>query len=213
MRKATVIWLIILIVFLAGCAVGNKHAYHNVDANIAAAGTTKVAVATHDQRNYVKNRNKQPDFVGLQRGGFGNPFDIKTVSGNALAQDFTEAVCRSLASKGFHTIPVIVNYSETSYTVKADLNKTGANRLIRITLYEWKSDTYTNTALIYHVNLEVFDENGNIIAQSSINGSDDLGGSVMNPPAHAKKVIPVAYKEKIESLLNYKDISEALESK
>jgi hypothetical protein len=48
MKKATVIWLIILIVFLAGCAVGNRHAYHNVDANIAAAGTTRVAVATHD---------------------------------------------------------------------------------------------------------------------------------------------------------------------
>lgn len=211
MRKANVIWLIILIVFLAGCAFGNKHAYHNVDANIVAAGTTKVAVATHDQRNYVKNGDKQPDFVGLQRGGFGNPFDITTMSGNALAQDFTEAVCRSLASKGFHTTPVIVNYSETSYTVKADLKKTGANRLILIMLNEWKSDTYTNTALIYNVNLEVFDENGNTIAQNSITGRDDLGGSFMNPPAHAKKAVPVAFKEKIESLLNYKDISEALE--
>ncbi len=127
MRKANVIWLIILVLFLAGCAFGNKHAYHNVDANISAAGTTKVAVATHDQRNYVKNGDKQPDFVGLQRGGFGNPFDITTASGNALAQDVTETICRSLASKGFHTTPVIVNYSETSYTVKADLKKTGAN--------------------------------------------------------------------------------------
>jgi hypothetical protein len=213
MRKAAVIWLIISIVFFAGCAVGNKHAYHTVDANIAAEGTTKVAVATHDQRSYVKNGNKQPDFVGLQRGGFGNPFDIKTVTGNALAQEFTEAVCRSLASRGFHTTPVIVNYSETSYTVKADLSKTGAKRLILITLYEWKSDTYNNTALIYDVNLEVFDEHGNIIAKNSINGRDDLGGSLMNPPAHAKKVIPIAFKEKIESLLNYKNISETLESK
>ena len=211
MRKATVIWLIILIVFLAGCAVGNKHAYHNVDANIAAAGTSKVAVATHDQRNYVKNRNKQPNFVGLQRGGFGNPFDIKTVSGNALAQDFTEAVCRSLASKGFHTTLVIVDSSETSYTVKADLTKTGANRLILITLYEWKSDTYNNTALIYNASLDVFDENGNTIAKNSISGSDDLGGSVMNPPGHAKNVVPAAFKEKIESLLNFEDISEAIE--
>ena len=211
MRKANVIWLIILVVFLAGCAFGNKHAYHNIDANIAAAGTTKIAVATHDQRNYVKNGDKQPDFVGLQRGGFGNPFDITTVSGNALAQDFTEAVCRSLASKGFHTTPVIVNFSETSYTVKADLKKTGANRLILITLSEWKSDTYNITALIYNVSLDVFDENGNTIAKNSITGSDDLGGSVMNPPGHAKKVVPAAFKEKIESLLNFGDISEAIE--
>lgn len=211
MKKPYVIWLIILIVFLAGCAVGNKHAYHNVNADIAVAGTTNVAVATHDQRNYVKTGDKQPDFVGLSRGGFGNPFDIKTVSGNPLAQDFTEAICRSLASKGFQTTPVIVNYSETSYTVLADLKKAGAYRLILLTLNEWKSDTYTNTALIYNVKLEVFDKNGNPIAQNSVNGRDNLGGSVMNPPAHAKKVIPVAFKEKIESLLNYKDISEALE--
>ena len=211
MKKANVIWLITLIVFLAGCAVGNKHAYHNVDANIAIAGTNKVAVATHDQRNYVITGDKQPDFVGLQRGGFGNPFNITTVSGNALAQDFTEAICRSLSSKGFHTTPVIVNYSETGYTVLADLKKSGASRLIRLTLNEWKSDTYTNTALIYNVKLEIFDENGNSIAQNSINGRDNLGGDFINPPAHAKKAVPVAFKEKIESLLNFKDIADALE--
>jgi len=33
----------------------------------------------------------------------------------------------------------------------------------------------------------------------------------MNPPGHAKKVVPVAFKEKIESLLNFEDISEAIE--
>ncbi len=211
MKNTNVIRLMILLFLLTGCAVGNKHTYNNVNADITMEGNSTVAMATHDQRVYVQNGDKPTDFVGLQRGGFGNPFDINTMSGNALAQDFTETIARSLASKGFQTTPVIVNYSDTADRVKTVLLNTGAQRLLLLTLYEWKSDTYTNTALMYDVSLEVLDENGKTIAQKSISGRDDLGGSALNPPAYAKKAIPVAFKEKIEILLNDSDVSKALE--
>ena len=211
MKNTNGIRLMTVLLLLTGCAVGNKHTYNDVNADISIAGNSTVAMATHDQRSYVQNGDKPADFVGLQRGGFGNPFDITTVSGNSLAQDFTETIARSLASKGFQTTPVIVNYSDTAERVKTILLHTGAQRLMLLTLYEWKSDTYTNTALIYDARLEVFDENGKTIAQKSISGRDDLGGSALNPPAYAKKAIPVAFKEKIEILLNDSDVSKALE--
>jgi len=211
MKTANVIRMIISLLILTGCAAGNKHTYHNVNADISMQGTTTIAVATHDQRVYVQNGNKRSDFVGLQRGGFGNPFDITTVSGNSLAQDFTETMARSLASKGFQTTPVSVNYSDTADRVKTVLVNTGAHRLLVLTLYEWKSDTSTNTALIYDASLEVLSENGKTVAQKSISGRDDLGGSALNPPAYAKKAVPAAFKEKIEILLNDSDISRAME--
>ena len=78
-----------------GCAVGNRHAYHTTVAPLQASGSHTIAVATHDEREYVRSGNKQPDFVGLQRGGYGNPFKVTTESGHALAQDVTDSITAS----------------------------------------------------------------------------------------------------------------------
>ncbi len=41
-------------------------------------GTGKVAVATVDERPYVLNGKNPPTYVGIIRGGFGNPFNRYT---------------------------------------------------------------------------------------------------------------------------------------
>jgi hypothetical protein len=43
-----------------------------------------------------------------------------------------------------------------------------------------------------------------------IKGSDDLKGSFWDPPAHAKEAVPIAFREKIEKLLNSTEIEAAL---
>ena len=68
------LFLPVVAVLLTGCAIGNRYAYQSVVANPQLSGTTAVGVATHDQREYVRSGSKDPQFVGLQRGGYGNPF-------------------------------------------------------------------------------------------------------------------------------------------
>ena len=41
------------------------------------------------------------------------------------------------------------------------------------------------------------------------NGMDNLKGSVMNPAGYAKKIVPRAYRERLERLLNAEQIVEA----
>ena len=212
MKKNGAIWPIIIALLFAGCGAGNTHTYHGANTDIPAAGTYKVAIATYDQRYYVVNGDKPADFVGLRRAKYGIPFDMETASGNPLAQDFTETISRSFAAKGFRATPVIVYSSDTNYkTVKANLKQTGAHRLILLILYEWKSDTFRNTSLTYNVLLEVFDENGRLIAHKRISGNDDLGGRFIKSKVYAKNAVHEAFKEKIELLLNDKNISKALE--
>lgn len=195
-----------LLSLLSACAIGNKHPYHDMLANIQTDGAIAVAVSTHDQREYVIYENKNPTFVGLMRGGYGNPFDIITVSGNPPAEDITKSIILSLNKKGFQAIPVISSYSENRNSVIDRLKEKGADRLLLVTVNEWKSDTYANTALIYNVDANIFDKEGNILGSSTIEGRDNLGGSFMNPPAHAREAVPRAFKEKIEELLNNEDI-------
>jgi hypothetical protein len=195
---------------LTGCAVGNRHAFHDIRLSIAAQGTQKLAVATLDQRPYILNSDKNPSFVGLQRGGFGNPFDINTASGNPLAQDINQTVADALKKRGYSVIEVPVSHSDNLAAVKMRLKGEDAYRILFFTLNEWKSDTYQNTALAYDIQLLVMDDQGRFLAEKRISGKDNLGGSFINPPAHAKAVVPRAFKERIEMLLNDHKIEEAL---
>jgi hypothetical protein len=197
-------------VLLGGCAVGNRHHYQDILADIQYSGDIAVAVGTQDARPYVISGDKGPNFVGLSRGGFGNTFDINTESGQPLADDIGRDISRSLAQKGFKPVIVELAPQDDDATVFNKLAASGAPRLIFMKITEWKSDTYTNTALIYNVDLRVMEESGKILAEKFLEGRDNLKGSVMNPPAHAKKAVPIAFKEKLEELLNDPGVQNAL---
>ncbi len=205
-------YTILLLAYFAlnGCAVGNKHAYHDVDIAFNGKGSSKLAISTIDLRVYVRTSEKSPDFVGLQRGGFGNPFDVTTASGNSLAGDITATVKRALEKQGFEVTSIVASKTDSVSNVVERMGESNAHRLMILILNEWKSDTYTNTALIYNLTLKVMDSEGRVITETTINGRDDLGGDFVNPPSHAKQAVPIAFKAKIEQLLNTKEVLDAL---
>jgi hypothetical protein len=202
--------LLLSVAALCACAVGNKHRYADVVADLPYTGSGKVAVATVDQRPYVLSGNKKPHFVGLSRGGYGNTFSITTVSGRPLADDMTSAVERSLAARGFQGVPVFVSPGETDAAVAEKIRATNAERAVVLTLREWKSDTYQNTALHYDLTLRVLDASGALRAETALSGKDDLGGSFWNPPSHAKSAGPPAFKSKLEQMLADPQVAAAL---
>jgi len=200
----------VLILTLSACAIGNKHSYHDITANLQAQGATAIAVTTHDQRPYIMSGNKRADFVGLQRGGYGQPFNVSTVSGKPLDHDMTQSVVNSLNVRGFQATPVAVSSGDNVHTVVAKLKETMKERLLVLTLKEWKSDTMNSTALIYDVKVMVMDRAGNILGESAVSGRDNLSGNFWNPPEHAREAVPLAFKEKLEELLNSPQIVAAL---
>lgn len=195
---------------LVGCAVGNRHAYHTVLADATVSGSGQIGVATHDQRPYVLSGNKEPQFVGLQRGGYGNPFDVRTGENRPLAEDMTQALANSLKQKGFQPVPITVAHSDNPDRALEKLAQSGAPRGLLLTLREWKSDTFNNTSLIYDVTLRVLDRSGQVMGEKRIQGQDNLGGDFFNPPGHAREAVPRAFKAKLEALLNDESIVRAL---
>lgn len=202
--------LLLLLLPLWGCAMGNQHRYHDVTAELAYAGSGDVAIAVADQRQYVVSGDKGPQFVGLSRGGFGNAFQITTASGKPLADDIAAAIGLSLAAKGFQP-RAIACAPGTGEDAATDLLRTaGAAHGLLVVLREWKSDTYVNTALDYDVTLRVFGASGQRLAEASCSGKDDLGGSAWNPPSHARSAVPKAFRQKLELLLGDAAVAAAL---
>jgi hypothetical protein len=191
---------LVVVVAAAGCAHGNKHGYTAVRPNLAVQGTLPVAVVVQDVRPYILTKEKTPDFVGLQRGGFGNPFDVTTESGRPLADDFSMSIADALARRGYKTMQAKAPAGRVPPDARAVAAESKASRVALVTIHEWKSDTYHNVALIHEVTLRVFDATGAPLATSSVSGRDNLGGSMWNAPDYAKGAVPTAYARKIEAL-------------
>lgn len=194
-------------VLLAACAVGQTHEFSSARPVIQTKGDDEVAVATLDSRPYVLSGDKSVTFVGLQRGGFGNPFEVHTSSGQPMASDLTASIEAALKQNGFEVRKVD---TEPGQSVEDLIDiMTGTSTAILVVVSELKSDTYNNTAFLYDLTLKVFDRNGMLIAESQVDGRDDLGGS-LNPVSHAKSVVPAALQKKLELLLNHRNVAEAL---
>jgi hypothetical protein len=204
MLRAVVVVMLgfVAALLLGGCAVGNRYAYHSVVADPRVSGTAAVAIATHDQREYVRSGDKSPQFVGLQRGGFGNPFDVRTEDDRPLADAMTDALVNTLERRGFRATAVVVAPATSAAEVRQRVAAAGPERSVLLTLHEWKSDAMMNVALTYDVTLVVLDRAGNVLAQKELKGRDDLGGDAWNPPSHARAAVPRAFKAKLEELLD-----------
>jgi hypothetical protein len=202
----------LLILFMQGCAVGNKYNFSNtrVDLQISGSRQVSVAVATLDKREVVVTQECAPTYVGMQRAGFGNPWRVNTESGLPLADDITKTVSESLTEKGFSTQPVQVTFAQTEKEAFQALMEKKSKRSVFILLKKWESDTYMNIGLEYDLRLKVVGADQSILAETAAAEKKTIPGSFWDPPAAAKEQIPIAFKQVLEKLLNDPSVLAAL---
>lgn len=180
---------------LGGCAIGQQYAYDRATIplpRVESAGT--VGLAVHDARPYVVSGNKDPSFVGLMRGGFGNPFDVTTSSGRPLARDMRDVIERAMKSRGLRVTGVDIAPSSGD-GARRTLVASGSDRNVLVTLREWKSDTLLRTELLYDVTVTVLDREGAELASKRLHGADPVG-----PSPHSS--VPEAFARKFETLFD-----------
>jgi hypothetical protein len=188
---------------VTGCAFGVKQQYETAQPNVSAR-SQKLALAVLDHRPYVIDGNKTETFTGLSRGGYGNPFDINTGSGQPLATDMAQALARALTAKGATVTVIPLPPSTTEVQAMAKLAAAGKGVLV--TLIEWKSDTYFTTALHYDLRTIVVDGTGRLLGVHAMQGADNLGGGL-----GARDTGPVtAFNRKMEEVFTAPQVAGAL---
>jgi cobalamin biosynthesis Mg chelatase CobN len=188
---------------LAACASQNYADMPIAMQSVGASGT--IAIAVHDTRPYIANKNKEESFVGLQRSGYGIPYDLKTPNGTPLAIEMRDSIAKALKARGASPVPVTVAVSDSSAAARAKLQQSKARRSVLVTLREWKTDTLMRTDFHYDTSLAVFDEGGRELASSSAKGVDGLGMSAAGGPE-----ITQASAKKIEALFSDPKVAAAL---
>src|SRR5918993_156574 len=203
MYPSCLMW-VIMVVSLSGCAVGQKFSYDNITINLGSAGAIgNFSIAVLDFREYVKSGNKSESFVGLSRGGFGNPFDVETRSGSALASEMAVAIAASLQRKGAEVQTVMVRPVEGPEGARRELLRTGHHRLLLFTMREWETDTMFRTGLDFDVTLDVFDGGGKSLGGSHVSGREVSGGSILS----AEKDSQRWFAAKVYELLRDKSVT------
>jgi hypothetical protein len=203
-----ILLLVLSALALCGCAFGRTYSYADAPINIPGPGASSqsMALAVQDRRPYVLSGNKPVAFVGLMRGGFGNPFDVNTGSGRPLADEMRDALAKALKAKGFAVTTVGVNPSDSGDSARRRLAETGAKRSALVTFAEWKSDSMMNTDVHYDVVLVVLDEKGAPLATNSLKGMDNIGSAGLDPSLSVTQT----FARKAESLFDDPKVISAL---
>lgn len=203
------ILVVCMTVLLGGCAVGNTHRYDLGDAEFDLQTERTVAVAVVDLRPYVLSGEKTPSFVGLQRGGYGNPFDVNTDSGRGLAEDMSSSIVSSLTAAGVQAVGIPVPPKSSEAQARQLLMGVEADRCTLLTIREWKADTYFNTGLDFDVTLMVLSPEGAELAKTTLQGHDNLGSSMV--PSDARVYAETAVRSKLEQMFGDPEVKSVLE--
>ena len=176
-------------------------------------GATKIAVTTVDERPYVLNHRNPPNYVGIIRGGFGNPFDRHTDDGKPLADEFDQTMVESLADNGFAALAVSTPPTADADQALSQLKQSGAFRLVLLELRDWQSDTFINPTMNLDYTFHVYDASGKELATITEHKDQDIkGGSFFNPVGKSDDLVVAFYQDKIQSWFSDPKVEAALQN-
>lgn len=147
-----------------GSAINRTANYTYAWPSISYSMNSDLTVGIIDKRPYVVSGRNKDTFVGLMRGGFGNPWYMSTESGKPLAEDIAHAVVSGFMNAGTSTGMVVLTPKMSQKDIVDRFATVGSKRKILITINEWKSDTFRTTTFLYDLTAEVYNGEGVVIS-------------------------------------------------
>ena len=210
MRTKHLLLLILILTLLAGC--GPRGIKYTATINtLECKSTRSLAVAVLDERPYILNKEKDPSFVGIMRGGYGNPFNTSTESGAPLADDMLMTVADSLRARGFTVTPIKTSPADSRNAVIDRLYASGAQRFLLIEVKDWQSDylpkayTAERSNLFINAEISVLNRNRKVVSGSRLKEELTL------PSGWPENTVPDVYQKTMKRLLDEPRICRALQ--
>ena len=199
--------LFIITGVLSGCAFGQRISYTEPTLISAPKSTPPLLIVTADDRPYVRSGNKNPNWVGLMRSGFGIPYGVHTRSGKPFADDVQSLVTNSLKQQNVD----IVGLSLPSGTKQTELESAQLSNpgrtLMLLSIRDWKTDVYFRAGLKYDLSLTIYDRSLKEVTSEQVSGDTTLNSS--NPRLSSPTAALGGF---IETLLSRPEIVTSLNS-
>ena len=187
-----------IIFLLSGCVAGQSIKMAYEPASVAAVKHgIDVQVLSYDQREFVLSGDKQPNYIGHYRAGFGNTWGVTTQNKQPLADNLRRDVSSDLIALGF------------------DVVDKDAGRILKIVIQDWNFDAYLNGKMWYQVLVSVKSANGEILAEADLEETIVIKGSFWVGAKYAfERELPNIYKSVVNGIVrDNQKILNALKSK
>lgn len=197
---------LLLWAMLSGCVLteNTRSTGFNLPAlELQGGSSSLIVMGVLDERPYVLSGDKPPKYIGEFELSYGGPYDAFTTSKQPMVNEFGNKLVHLLG----HTFPEIktVNLSIGLSKDEAvtQLLENGANKVVLITLKEWKSHTAIDTSLWFDAQVESFNKDKQLLAYKRTQGHDTFGGAaIAGPITNAKRTLPHAFRQKMQALFS-----------
>ena len=193
---------------LSACAIGHEYDYQKVQTNFDSKTDKSITAGVVDQRPYVLNDEKAPTFVGLQRAGFGIPYNVTTKSGEPLAKELTNAVVQALERQSAEVTALVLPPGASRESALERFRQHQTERLLLIAMKQWKTDSMMRVTLHWDLAASVYDKTGSVLARHSVSGVEPVGSAGFETGNSNTATQQIA--QKLGDLLNHPDIVAAL---
>ena len=188
--------IVLTFVLFCGC--------HSVDVSKLSLAKQSANSCVHvyvtDQRPYILSGDKSPDFIGIVRGGYGNPFDFSSSSGNSLAKDLGVAIQQAITTSS------TAKFMDGAFVpINSERCKT-----VVLSYTEWKIDSFINAWFMYDAEVSVYSQSGKVLAKNAATDKRVVSGSFWNPLGAARRNFLQETTSVINTLLTDVKVASAL---
>jgi hypothetical protein len=169
--------LLIFILLLNACAIGNKMTLKLADTSAAFDTLQPVVIVFKDARPEILNNSEKPTFMGHVSSMGQVGYSIQTLTGMPLADEFATSVCNSVIKKGSKAVKIFVNHNASDDSIINLIKGRDEKRLAFFTINKWDASSVPGFSKIHYevisdLVLKVYNENGELMV--STHTSDDF---------------------------------------
>lgn len=175
-RIIKLVILLALVAILCSCGGAAFNRTENIQSAwpvINYSTDNQITIQVIDKRPDVLSKKVTPTYVGVMRGGFGNPFNMNTESGQPLADDIAISINNGFKNAGIK--------SEVFNGLSANISSKIKYRRLELTIYEWECDYFKTADFKYNLALNVTNSDGEILASVTELNIDDKNITVQSP--------------------------------
>jgi hypothetical protein len=153
-------------------AINRTENYANAWPGVNYSTDRSIVVGVVDNRPYVLSGKVGPAYVGVMRGGYGNPFYMNTESGGPLSDDLGKALDSGLKNSGLRSKAIVLRAGTPVDEASKQLSAENSERALLLVVDEWKSDTYSTSRFLYDLTAMVYDDSGKLLATYKESNTD-----------------------------------------
>jgi hypothetical protein len=195
-----------MLALLSGCVLteNTRDAAFNLPAlELHGGSSNSIVVGVLDQRADVVSGHKPAKYIGEFELSMGGPYDAFTVSKQPMAHEFSNRLSGLLNGQFPQIKTVRLDIGLTKQQAVEKLLAVGANKVVLISLKQWKSHTAIDTSLWFDVQLETFNAEKQLLSYKRIQGHDTFGGAALaGPITNSKRTLPHAFRQKMQALFS-----------